>query len=204
VTGNRNNNPPLSDRAPSIFPESRTARAVFFSVPELGGSVEKKTILVVDNGETIRETLVKILEREGYQVLAAEDGQAALEILKETPVNVILSDVCMPRMDGNKLLKMAKSIHPDVEVILMTGHGKTEMGLEALRAGAFDFIQKPFTKLALNKTIKQAMEKQAMAAEMRVLKERVRELLGEIMDLVGEPAVQRLGYSRTLRADSTH
>jgi DNA-binding NtrC family response regulator len=166
--------------------------------------VEKKAILVVDNGETIRETLVKILEREGYQVLTAEDGQAAVEVLKENPVNVILSDVCMPRMDGNKLLKMAKSIHPDVEVILMTGHGKTEMGLEALRAGAFDFIQKPFTKLALNKTIKQAMEKQAMAAEMRFLKERVRELLGEIMDLVGEPAAQRLGYSRTLRADSTH
>ena len=166
--------------------------------------MEKKTILVVDNGETIRETLVKILEREGYNVLSAEDGQAAMEVLKEQKVNVILSDVCMPRMDGNKLLKLAKSILPDVEVILMTGHGKTEMGLEALRAGAFDFIQKPFTKLGLNKTVKQALEKQAMAAEMRFLKERVRELLAEIMDVVGEPAVQRLGFSRTLRADSTH
>jgi DNA-binding NtrC family response regulator len=166
--------------------------------------LEKKTILVVDNGETIRETLVKILEREGYNVLSAEDGQAAMEVLKEQKVNVILSDVCMPRMDGNKLLKLAKSILPDVEVILMTGHGKTEMGLEALRAGAFDFIQKPFTKLGLNKTVKQALEKQAMAAEMRFLKERVRELLAEIMDVVGEPAAQRLGYSRTLRADSTH
>ena len=166
--------------------------------------MEKKTILVVDNGETIRETLVKILEREGYNVLTAEDGQAAMEVLKEQKVNVILSDVCMPRMDGNKLLKLAKSILPDVEVILMTGHGKTEMGLEALRAGAFDFIQKPFTKLGLNKTVKQALEKQAMAAEMRFLKERVRELLAEIRDVVGEPAVHRMGYSRTLRADSTH
>ena len=166
--------------------------------------MEKRTILVVDNGETMRETLVKILEREGYNVLTAEDGQAAMEVLKENRVNVILSDVCMPRMDGNKLLKLAKSILPDVEVILMTGHGKTEMGLEALRTGAFDFIQKPFTKLALNKTIKQALEKQAMAAEMRFLKERVRELLAEIMDVVGEPAVHRLGYSRTLRVDSTH
>ena len=166
--------------------------------------MEKKSILVVDNGETIRETLVKILEREGYNVLTAEDGQAAMEVLREHRVNVILSDVCMPRMDGNKLLKLAKSIHPDVEVILMTGHGKTEMGLEALRAGAFDFIQKPFTKLVLNKTLKQALEKQALAAEMRFLKERVRELLAEIMDIVGEPGVHRMGYSRTLRADSTH
>ncbi len=167
--------------------------------------MEKKTILVVDNGETIRETLVKILEREGYSVLTAEDGQAAMEVLKEQKVNLILSDVCMPRMDGNKLLKSAKAIHPDVEVILMTGHGKTEMGLEALRAGAFDFIQKPFTKLALNKAVKQALEKQAMAAELRFLKERVRELLGEIMDIVDEPAVHgRIGYPRPLRADSTH
>jgi two-component system response regulator HydG len=166
--------------------------------------VEKKTILVVDNGETMRETLIKILEREGYNVLTAEDGQAAMEILREHRVNVILSDVCMPRMDGNKLLKAAKSILPDVEVILMTGHGKTEMGLEALRAGAFDFIHKPFTKLALNKTIKQALEKQAMALEMRFLKERVRELLVEIMDLVGEPEVPQMDYTRTLRADSTH
>ncbi len=166
--------------------------------------MEKKMILVVDNGETIRETLVKILEREGYSVLTAQDGQEALDILKEQKINVILSDVCMPRMDGNKLLKQAKTILPDVEVILMTGHGKTEMGLEALRAGAFDFIQKPFTKLALNKTIKQALEKQAMAAELRFLKERVRELLGEIMDLVGDPTVHRMGISRTLRADSAH
>jgi len=166
--------------------------------------VEKKTILVVDNGETIRETLAKILEREGYNVLTAQDGEAAMRILRDQRVNVILSDVCMPRMDGNKLLKQAKSILPDVEVILMTGHGKTEMGLEALQAGAFDFIQKPFTKLALHKTIKQALEKQAMAAEMRFLKERVRELLGEIMDVVGEPAVHRMGYSRTLEANSTH
>ncbi|NWF56115.1 MAG: response regulator [Syntrophaceae bacterium] len=166
--------------------------------------MEKKTILVVDNGETIRETLVKILEREGYRVLTAEDGQAALEVLKENQTNLILSDVCMPRMDGNKLLKLAKAIQPDVEVILMTGHGKTEMGLEALRAGAFDFIQKPFTKLALNKTIKQALEKQAMASELRFLKERVRELLGEIMELIGEPPVHRMPYPRPLRADSTH
>ena len=166
--------------------------------------MEKKTILVVDNGETIRETLLKILEREGYNVLTAEDGQAALEVMRDQKINVIISDVCMPRMDGIKLLKIAKSILPDVEIILMTGHGKMEMGLEALKEGAFDFIQKPFTKLALNKTVKQALEKQAMAAEMRFLKGRVRELIAEIMDLVGEPAVHRLEYSRTLGVNSPH
>jgi FixJ family two-component response regulator len=107
-------------------------------------------------------------------------------------------------MDGHKLLKLAKAILPDVEIVLMTGHGKIEMGLEALKEGAFDFIQKPFTKLTLNKTIKQALEKQAMAAEMRILKERVRELITEIMDVIGEPAVRRLEYSRTLGVNSSH
>jgi two-component system response regulator HydG len=166
--------------------------------------VDKKNILVVDNEETTRETLLKILEREGYHVLMANDGQAALEIIKEQRINVVVSDVCMPRMDGNKLLKMAKTIRPEVEVILMTGHGKMEMGIEALKEGAFDFIQKPFTKLALNKTVKQALEKQTMAAEMRSLKERVRELIAEISDLVEDPSVQRLEYPRTMGANSTH
>jgi two-component system response regulator HydG len=165
--------------------------------------VEKKKILVVDNEETTRDTLLKILEREGYLVLTANDGQAALEIIKEQRVNVVVSDVCMPKMDGNKLLKMAKTIRPEVEIILMTGHGKMEMGVEALKEGAFDFIQKPFTKLALQKTVKQALEKQALAAEMRFLKERVRELIAEISDLVEEQAVQRLEYPRTLGVNST-
>jgi DNA-binding NtrC family response regulator len=166
--------------------------------------VEKKTILVVDNEETMRETLLKILQREGYDILTAADGQAALEIIRERKVHLILSDVCMPRVDGNRLLKLAKAILPDVEIVLMTGHGKIEMGLEALKEGAFDFIQKPFTKLTLNKTIKQALEKQAMAAEMRILKERVRELITEIMDVIGEPAVRPLEYSRTLGVNSSH
>jgi len=170
----------------------------------MGGNVERKKILVVDNEETTRETLLKILEREGYQVLTANDGQAALEIIKEQRVNVVVSDVCMPRMDGNRLLKTAKTIRPEVEIILMTGHGKMEMGIEALKEGAFDFIQKPFTKLALQKTVKQALEKQALAAEMRFLKERVRELIAEISDLVEDPAVQRLEYPRSLGANSTH
>ena len=166
--------------------------------------MEKKTILVVDNGETMRETLVKILQREGYSLLTAKDGQAALEVLQENKVHLIISDVCMPRMDGNKLLKQAKAILPDIEIILMTGHGKMEMGLEALKEGAFDFIQKPFTKWALNKSVKQALEKQDMAAEIRFLKGRMRELIGEIMDLVGEPTVHRLEYSRSLGANSAH
>jgi DNA-binding NtrC family response regulator len=166
--------------------------------------VEKKTILVVDNEETMRETLLKILQREGYDILTAADGQAALEIIRERKVHLILSDVCMPRVDGNRLLKLAKAILPDVEIVLMTGHGKVEMGLEALKEGAFDFIQKPFTKLVLNKTVKQALEKQAMAAEMRILKERVRELIAEIMEVIEEPAVRRLEYPRAVGANSSH
>ena len=164
----------------------------------------EKTILVVDNGETMRETLLKILQREGYIVLTAKDGQAALEVLRENKVHLIISDVCMPRMNGHKLLKQAKAILPDVEIILMTGHGKMEMGLEALKEGAFDFIQKPFTKWALNKTVKQALEKQDMAAEIRFLKVRMRELIAEIMDLVREPTVHRLEYTRSPGANSAH
>ncbi len=126
--------------------------------------MQNKTILVVDNEETIRETLMKILKREGYNVLTAADGQEALEMIRKHEVNLILSDICMPRIDGHKLLKQVKAILPEVEIVLMTGQGKWETGLEALREGAFAFISKPFNKLALNKTVRRALEKQATAA----------------------------------------
>lgn len=123
--------------------------------------MEKKTILVVDNEETIRKTLLKILEKEGYKVLTAADGQAALEILREHRVHLILSDICMPRIDGHELLKQIKTILPGVEIVLMTGQGKLENRLEGLKEGAFALIPKHFTKLALNKTVRRALEKQA-------------------------------------------
>ncbi len=164
--------------------------------------MEKETILVVDNEDAIRETLKKILEREGYKILAAKNGQEALNILKEKKVHLIISDIGMPKIDGHKLLKLAKSIRPEIEIVLMTGHGQTEQGLEAIKDGAFDFIQKPFTKLALFKTVKQALEKQAMGAEIRYLKERIRELIFEILEVVGEQpkAVKTLEYNQGVRA----
>ncbi len=125
--------------------------------------MEKKTILVVDNEENIRETLLKILEREGYKVLTAADGQAALEIIHKHKVHLILSDIRMPKVDGHKLLKQVKAILPGVEIVLMTGQAKVETGFQALKEGAFAFIPKPFTKLALNKTVRRALEKQASA-----------------------------------------
>ncbi|MGB9697906.1 MAG: response regulator [Thermodesulfobacteriota bacterium] len=164
--------------------------------------VEKETILVVDNEDAIRETLKKILEREGYRILTAKNGQEALDILREKRVQLIISDIVMPKIDGHKLLRLAKSIRPEIEVILMTGHGQTEQGLEAIKEGAFDFIQKPFTKLALFKTVKQALEKQAMGAEIRYLKERIRELISEILEVVGEPpkAAKALEYNQGIGA----
>ncbi len=164
--------------------------------------MEKETILVVDNEDAIRETLKKILEREGYKILTAKNGQEALDIVKEKKVHLIISDIGMPKIDGHKLLRLAKSIRPEVEIVLMTGHGQTEQGLEALKDGAFDFIQKPFTKLALFKTVKQALEKQAMGAEIRYLKERIRELILEILEILGEQpkAMKTLQYNQSVRA----
>lgn len=86
----------------------------------------------------------------------------------------------------------------------MTGHGQTEQGLEAIKNGAFDFIQKPFTRLALFKTVKQALEKQAMGAEIRYLKERIRELIAEILEVVDGPAARALEYHRSLGSTPPH
>jgi PAS domain S-box-containing protein len=165
-----------------------------------------ETMLLVDDEEMILAVTREILESLGYTILAAGSGREAIDTYSKNKekIDLVILDMIMPEMGGGETFDRLKEINPDIKVILSSGYALNGQANKIMERGCRAFIQKPFTKLALNKTIKQALEKQAMATELRFLKERVRELLGEIMDLVGEPAVQRMGYSRTLRADSAH
>jgi DNA-binding NtrC family response regulator len=102
------------------------------------------TILVVDDEEMMRNLLEKILGREGYKIKTAEDGQAALEVLKSEKVDIIISDMKMPRMNGFELLKVVKKEHPEIGVIIMTAYGDTYTVKDALLLGADEYITKPF------------------------------------------------------------
>ncbi len=100
-------------------------------------------LLVVDDEATIRNFLVRVLEREGYQVQAAQDGREALHYLEATPFDLLLTDIKMDRLDGVELLREARQRHPDLAVILLTGHATVASAIAALREGAYNYLLKP-------------------------------------------------------------
>jgi len=119
-------------------------------------------VLIVDDETNIRRVLAAMLKRDGYDVTAAEDGEQALAAMNRAPVDVVVTDLVMPRMGGLDLLRHVASAHPDVPVIMITAHGTVDTAVEAMKAGAFDYITKPFDQEDLRKVI-------AKAARARVL-----------------------------------
>jgi two-component system, NtrC family, response regulator AtoC len=119
-------------------------------------------VLIVDDETNIRRVLAAMLQRDGYEVSAAADGEQALAAMHRAPVDVVVTDLVMPRMGGLELLRQVSATYPDVPVIMITAHGTVDTAVEAMKAGAFDYITKPFEQEELRKVI-------AKAARARVL-----------------------------------
>jgi two-component system response regulator HydG len=134
---------------------------------------EQLSILVVDDEQHIRQTLQAILERKKYKVTVADDGQAALEIVRQQPIDLILTDLKMPQMDGLQLLKAAKMLAPEIEVILITAYGEVGTAVEAMRNGAFHFIPKPPKRPQILMTVARALEKQALVLENQAYRDQL-------------------------------
>jgi two-component system, NtrC family, response regulator HydG len=137
--------------------------------------LEPKTILLVDDHKPFRDSLAKILGGEGFRVFPASDGEEALNILRKESIHLVLTDLKMPKMDGVELLKVAKTIRPEIEVILITGYGTVDTAVTAMKDGAFDFIQKPFKPREILKLVRKAVEKQSLVLENRMLQERIKD-----------------------------
>ncbi|MEW5994286.1 MAG: response regulator [Candidatus Zixiibacteriota bacterium] len=114
------------------------------------------SILIVDDEEMMRNLLDRILSREGYQVVTAGDGVAALEVLKSRKIDIIVSDMKMPRMNGFELLKAVKQDYPDIGVIIMTAYGDTYTVKDALLLGADEYITKPFKSFEISLIVERA------------------------------------------------
>ena len=114
------------------------------------------SILVVDDDQMMRELLTRILIRDGYRVLTAEDGIAALDVLQKEDIAIVLSDLQMPRMSGFDLLKKVKSDYPGVGVVMMTSYGDTYTVKDALLLGADEYIVKPFKNHEISLVIERA------------------------------------------------
>src|SRR6266478_3424525 len=126
-------------------------------------------VLVVDDEQSLRKVLAATLQREGYEAQVASDGEEALAALDRDGADVVVTDLVMPKMDGLSLLRKVVVSHPDVPVIVVTAHGRVDSAVEAMKAGAFDFVTKPFEHAELNEIIgkgQQMIELQQIIAKV--------------------------------------
>lgn len=128
------------------------------------------TILVVEDDLENRTAMVKVLEGAGYKTLETDNGQQALDWILSDDIDLLVTDLRLPVMDGVELLKRAKAAEHDLEVIMITGHGTVEIAVEAIKEGAYDFITKPVKKAQLLRAIEKAGEKQYLSRENRELR----------------------------------
>ncbi len=131
-------------------------------------------VLVIDDEAGVRRTLSMILEDEGYQVISASDGKEGLErALKEEP-DLILCDIRMPRLDGLEFLEQYRKKNGQALVITITAYGSTELAVEAMKKGAYDYLPKPFTTAEVVLTLKKAEEREKLRREVTRLRQRVK------------------------------
>lgn len=139
-------------------------------------------ILVIDDEQSIRNTLKEVLEYEKHTVDLAIDGMEALELFGNNQYDIVLCDIKMPKMDGIELLEKIFEISTEVPIIMISGHGNIDTAVEAIKKGAFDFLEKPLDLNRLLITIRNALDKSTLITETRVLKRKVsktHEMIGD-------------------------
>jgi two-component system C4-dicarboxylate transport response regulator DctD len=152
-----------------------------------------QSVMLVDDEEHIRLSAGQTLELGGYDVVTMDRAEKALESLTDDWPGVIVTDINMPGMDGLALMKQVVSIDPDLPIILITGHGDISMAVSAMRDGAYDFIEKPFSTEVLLDIVKRAMEKRRLTLENRRLKQELEAHSAPGPRIIGNtPAIQNL------------
>ncbi len=131
------------------------------------------TILIVDDEKNIREGLGKALQLDGYAVILAENGNSAVAAISENEIDLVISDLKMPGMTGEELLKYVTSKYPTIQVIILTGHGTIESAVNAMRDGAYDFLTKPVNLDRLSLLVRRALSKRELVLQHRALQEEV-------------------------------
>lgn len=138
---------------------------------------DKHTILIVDDEEKLREILRLYLEAPNREILEAGNGQEALEVIGKNKVDIVITDILMPIMDGLELTRKIVALDPDIPVLIVTAHAGKEETLAALRAGVFEFIAKPFQEDFVCNRVNKALERRFIRlAEKEMFEVLVREL----------------------------
>jgi two-component system response regulator HydG len=180
-------------RVPTLRPRSLS------SAPPGAPIKDRATrVLLVDDEPNVRRSLARVLMSVGFEVMTAEDGQAAISLLEAGTVDVMLVDMLMPRMGGMDLLNRVKATHPEVEVIMMTAYANVDDAVAAVKNGAYDFLTKPFpSNDVVAMTISKAAERKQLLDRMDLLEQRLeqQENFGE---LIGNTAGMREVYRLAL------
>jgi len=141
-------------------------------------------ILVIDDEAAIRGALKEILEYESYEVSEAEDGIVGIKLAEKENFDLIFCDIKMPKMDGIEVLEKLKEKGIETPVVIITGHGTVETAVEALKKGAYDFIQKPLDLNRVLVTVRNASNQTALVQETKTLRKKVNKVLGS--NIIGE------------------
>jgi two-component system response regulator HydG len=142
-------------------------------------------ILIADDERPNLDSLSRIFAKEGWKVATAESGAQALEVLRREHVAVLVTDLMMPGMSGEALLRAARTVSPETEVVLVTAFGTVEAAVSAMKEGAYDFITKPVKRHAIVKSVRQALEKAKLVAENRALRAQLAGLGAVAGSLIG-------------------
>ncbi|MBN1828222.1 MAG: sigma-54-dependent Fis family transcriptional regulator [Deltaproteobacteria bacterium] len=130
----------------------------------------KRTIMIIDDEESIRQSLSGVLSDEGYDVMTAGSGEEGLSLLEEEAPDLVLLDIWLPGIDGIETLTAIKSQYPNIQVVMISGHGTVESAVKATKLGAFDFIEKPLSLEKVILTIANALEVMRLEEENRFLR----------------------------------
>jgi two-component system nitrogen regulation response regulator NtrX len=146
-------------------------------------------ILVIDDERSIRNTLKDILGFEGYHVELAENGKTGIGLVQSNDFDIIFCDIKMPEMDGLEVLEQIRIIKPESTVVMISGHGTIETAVEAIKKGAFDFIEKPLDLNRLLITLRNAGDKTALVKETQILKQKA----GKRFEIIGNsPSIRKV------------
>ncbi len=168
----------------------------------IAASPDAPTVLVVDDEPSNLASIEKIFQRDGMRVLTADGAKAALDLVRTHKVQVVLTDLMMPGVSGIELLRALKQLSPDTEVVMMTAYGTVETAVQAMREGAYDFVEKPLKRMTIIKSVRKAAERQSLVAENRSLRNEIKLLTRR--EIIGSsPALRRVLDVATQAAPSS-
>ena len=176
--------------APAIVPYGAQERAGAGTVPALESGMAKRSVLIVDDDAAMRQMLASLFRDEGYDAVPAGSAEEALKKAAGSEFDVVLSDIKMPGRSGIELLGELRGVCPETPVVLMTAFGSIETAVEGMRAGAFDYVTKPFEPEAVLLTMQRAVERRALEQENRRLRRAV-DRTRAMGDLIGESQAMR-------------